>query len=160
MAELPKFRPGDQIDITEAQLQLIKDIYDKAQKEGTVDSVSFFVSVRRNAQIRNLSSALAREPEDTSRIPRETFQQVFDRMESTLKGKKFYWAVIVEYFTKRGRPLTNEEIQQFRQEDKNIEEQKAYEQRQREIDAEERMAKMKEAAESNVDFETYQARMA
>jgi len=65
---------------------------------------------------------LARDPEGTSRLPRETFQQVFDRMEKDLNGKQFPWSTIVEYFTKRGKPLTKEEIIKLQEEDIRIKE--------------------------------------
>jgi hypothetical protein len=60
--------------------------------------------------MKTLASAIARDPEGCSRIPRETFQQVFDRMEGENNGKAIEWATVVEYFTKRGRPLTKEEV--------------------------------------------------
>ena len=53
---------------------LIKEVFDKSQKEGKVDSVSFFLQLRRNTQIKNLATTLARDPEGVSRIPKETFQ--------------------------------------------------------------------------------------
>jgi hypothetical protein len=31
-------------------------------------------------------------------------------MEKDLNGKQFPWSTIVEYFTKRGKPLTKEDI--------------------------------------------------
>ena len=83
-----------------------------------VHTIDFFIAVRKNPQIRTLSSAIARDPEGTSRIPRETFQQVFDRMENELQTKQLEWAVIVEYFTKRGRPLSKEEIQKLADDDR------------------------------------------
>ena len=85
------------------------------------------MQLRRNTQIKNLATTLARDPEGTSRIPKETFQQVFDRMEQSLRGKKFTWPTVCEYFTKRGRPLTNDEIRQLRQEDELMEQQRQYE---------------------------------
>ena len=60
--------------------------------------------------MRALHSAIAREPDRQSRIPAESFQQVFDRMESEINQKTIDWAFIVEFFTKRGRPLSKEEI--------------------------------------------------
>jgi hypothetical protein len=43
-------------------------------------------------------------------------------MENDLKGKMFGWPTIVEYFTKRGRPLSKEDMQQLQQEDSRIQE--------------------------------------
>ena len=88
MTELPKLREADQIDISEKQLQLIKDIFDSVPRAGTlkdqVNVLSFFLTVRKDPQIRAINTAVARDPEGHSRIPRETFQQVFDRMEREL----------------------------------------------------------------------------
>jgi hypothetical protein len=57
---------------------LIKDIYESLPKaiagKDMVHTIDFFIAVRKNPQIRTLSSAIARDPEGTSRIPRETFQ--------------------------------------------------------------------------------------
>lgn len=85
LQELPKLRPADQIDISERQLQLIKDIFDSIPRQGaskdTVSVLTFFMTIRKDPQIRAINSAVARDPEGYSRIPRETFQEVFDRME-------------------------------------------------------------------------------
>ena len=44
-------------------------------------------------------------------------------MELENTQQKISWPTIVEYFTKRGRPLTSDEIQKFYEEDqKNLEE--------------------------------------
>ena len=77
LKEIPKLRPADQIDISEKQLQLIKDIYASlpkatAQKD-LVHTIDFFINIRKNPQIRTLSTAIARDPDGTSRLPRETF---------------------------------------------------------------------------------------
>lgn len=46
--------------------------------------LSFFLTVRKDPRVRQINSAIARDPEGCSRIPRETFQEVFDRMEREL----------------------------------------------------------------------------
>ena len=69
-----------------------------------------------------ISTALARDPEGTVRLGRETFKEVFDRMENENHMKAIEWCTIVEYFTKRGKPLTKEEIKKLREEDKRIQE--------------------------------------
>ena len=132
LQELPKLRPADQIDITEKQLQLIKDIFDSCPRAGGKDAVNvltFFLAIRKDPQIRMINSAIARDPEGYSRVPRETFQEVFDRMERELQQKQVDWAVIVEFFTKRGRPLSKDEIQKLVEEDRRARE--AEESRQR-----------------------------
>jgi hypothetical protein len=77
LQELPKLRPADQIDISEKQLQLIKDIYDSVPRTGVnkdqVPVLTFFLTLRKDPQIRAINSAIARDPEGHSRIPRETF---------------------------------------------------------------------------------------
>lgn len=72
-----------------------------------------------------MANAIARDPEGCSRIHKETFNQVFERMELDLKGKMFGWPTIVEYFTKRGHPLTKDDFKRLQEEDQQIlEEQK------------------------------------
>ena len=111
---MPKLRPADQIDIGEKQLQLIKDIYDSIPTapggKGTVNVLTFFTAIRKDPQIRTINSAIARDPDGCSRIVQETFKEVFDRMERELQQKQVDWSTIVEFFTKRGRPLSKDEI--------------------------------------------------
>lgn len=122
LQELPKLRMPDQIDISEKQLQLLKDIFDSIPRvQGMKDQVnvlSFFLTLRKDPQIRLINSAIARDPEGYSRVPRETFQQVFDRMERELQQKQVDWSTIVEFFTKRGRPLTKDEVQKAIEQDR------------------------------------------
>lgn len=131
LLELPKLRPADQIDISEERLQLIKDIYENLKKKPTdtdtkvrdeVPCTSFFLAVRKHPQMKAISTALARDPEGTVRLGRETFKEVFDRMENENHMKAIEWCTIVEYFTKRGKPLTKEEIKKLQEEDKRIQE--------------------------------------
>ena len=121
LQELPKLRPADQIDVSEKQLQLLRDLYDSQPRVSGKDAVytiDFFIATRKNPQLRAISTAIARDPEGYSRIPRETFQQVFDRMENELQSKELEWSMIVEFFTKRGRPLSKDEIFRLAEEDK------------------------------------------
>lgn len=77
MEMLPKLRPADQIDISEEQLVMLKEIFDSLPiVEGTYNSVSgidFFSTIRKHPQMRAINTAIAREPDGESRIPRETF---------------------------------------------------------------------------------------
>jgi hypothetical protein len=66
---------------------------------------------------------VARDPSGCSRIPKETFQEVFDRMERELQQKQVDWATVVEFFTKRGRPLSKDEILKLVEEDRREREQ-------------------------------------
>lgn len=64
------------------------------------------MALRKDKKIRVLLSAICRDPDGCSRVPRETFKECFDRMESELHGKPFGFHTVIEYFTKRGRPMT------------------------------------------------------
>ena len=51
MLELPKLRPADQIDISEKQLQLLRDLYDNQQSvpgKEAVYTIDFFLATRKN----------------------------------------------------------------------------------------------------------------
>jgi hypothetical protein len=61
---------------------------------------------------------VARDPAGFSRIPRETFQEVFDRMEKDIQVKQIDWSTVIEFFTKRGRPLSKDEIVKLVEEDR------------------------------------------
>ena len=115
-------RPPDQIDISEKQLVLIKNIFDSLPRVSStreaVQTLNFFLTIRKDPQIRAINSAIARDPEGFSRVPRETFQEVFDRMERELQVKQVEWSMIVEFFTKRGRPLSKEELAKVIDEDR------------------------------------------
>ena len=114
LQDLPKLRPQDMIDISEDQIKLIKGIFDAQQKVGTaVNTVTFFMALRKNKEVRKILSAIARDPEGHSRLPKETFQQVFDRMEKDMTVKTIEWPTIIEYFTKLGRPLSKDEIKRL-----------------------------------------------
>lgn len=52
---------------------LIKEIYDKEKIGDLVSSVTFFFAVRKNPKIQAIATALARDPEGSSRIPKESF---------------------------------------------------------------------------------------
>jgi hypothetical protein len=43
-------------------------------------------------------------------------------MESENQGRQLEWATIVEYFTKRGRPLSKDEISRLLEEDRRLRE--------------------------------------
>lgn len=62
-------------------------------------------------------SAICRDPEGCSRIPKETFKNVFERMETDLVGRQFGFSTVIEYFTKRGRPMTKQEQAKLLEED-------------------------------------------
>lgn len=159
LQELPKLRPADQIDIKEKELQLLKDLYDGLQKvpgKECVYTIEFFIATRKNPQLRSISTAIARDPEGYSRIPRETFQQVFDRLESDITGKEIDWTTIVEYFTKRGRPLTKEEINKLIDDDRKQRDDEEAKKRADEEAERRRIARLMEDLEGEQDFEAYE----
>ena len=151
LQELPKLRPQDMIDISEDQLRLIKGIYDSQQKVGSaVNTVTFFMSLRKNKEVRKILSAVARDPEGHSRLPKETFQQVFDRMEKDMQVKTIEWPTVIEYFTKLGRPLSRDEIQRLQDEDRRMKEEEEEIKRREEEAERRRMARlMEEVTEDN-----------
>ena len=46
-------------------------------------------------------------------------------MEKDLYGINFPFSTVIEYFTRRGRPLTSEELSQLQQEDRAVKEEEA-----------------------------------
>lgn len=123
-----------------------------------INTIDFFIATRKNPQLRAISSAIARDPEGYSRIPRETFQQVFDRMENELQSKQLDWPTIVEYFTKRGRPLTKEEINKLIEEDRKEKEEEEAKKRADEEAERRRIARLMEDLEDKEDFEEFEQR--
>jgi hypothetical protein len=106
--------------------------------------------------LRSISTAIARDPEGYSRIPRETFQQVFDRLEQDNTGKEIEWTTIVEYFTKRGRPLTKEEINKLVDDDRKQREEEENAKRAAEEAERRRVARLMEDLEGEQDFEAFE----
>ena len=87
----PRLRPADKIDITEEQLVVIKNIFDSVPRASggrdSVQTLTMFMTFRKDPRVRALNTAIARDPAGFSRVPTETFQQVFDRMERELQVK-------------------------------------------------------------------------
>lgn len=102
------------------------------------------MALRKNRDIRKILTAIARDPEGHSRIPRETFQQVFDRMEKDMQVKTIEWPTVIEYFTKLGRPLSKDEIQRLQDEDKRMKEETEEIKRREEEAERRRMARLME----------------
>ena len=100
---------------------MLKGIFTKCpQSQGQANTLTWFTSLRNNNEIKRLATTIARDPEGTSRLPVETFQQVFDRMEREVTTKTVDWETIIEFFTKRGKPLTKDEIKKLQEEDQRI----------------------------------------
>ena len=102
------------------------------------------MALRKNNSIRKILTAIARDPEGHSRLPKETFQQVFDRMEKDMAVKTIEWSTIIEYFTKLGRPLSKDEIKRLQDEDKRMQEEQDDSKRREEEAERRRMARLME----------------
>jgi hypothetical protein len=113
--------------------------------------VTFFMALRKHPQVRKILTAVARDPEGHSRLPKETFQQVFDRMEKDMQVKTIEWPTVIEYFTKLGRPLSKDEIKKLQDEDKRMKEEVEEVKRRTEEAERRRMARLME--EINADNE-------
>lgn len=125
LEKVNRLREEDKIDTDQEHIDLIQDIYDsipRVQGLEAIYKIEFFLTIRKDPQIRKLLTTIAREPDGKSRIQRETFQEVFNRMEKYELADTIAWPTILEYFTKRGRPLTQEEklelLEQDKQQDK------------------------------------------
>ena len=119
--KVPRLREEDKIDANDEHINLIHDIFDSIPRlEGTnsVIKLEFFLTIYKDPQIKRILTAIAREPDGKSRIQRETFQEVFNRMEKYELGDRINWSSIIEYFTKRGRPLTKAEKDELLRQDK------------------------------------------
>ena len=79
-------------------------------------------------------------------------------MENETESKVLNWATIVEYFTKRGRPLLPEEIQKMKDEDRIEREEKEAKKRSDEEAERRRMARLMEDMEDKEDFEEFEMR--
>lgn len=120
--------------------------------------LSFFLTIRKDPQIRAINTAVARDPEGCSRIARETFQEVFDRMERELQQKQVDWSTIVEFFTKRGRPLSKDEINKLVEEDRREKEQELMKKRADEEAERRRNQRLMGELEEDQDFEAFEMR--
>ena len=67
--------------------------------------------------------------------------------------------MLVEYFTKRGRPLTSGEIERLKEEDRLIKEEEEAKKKAEEEAERRRMARLMEDLEDKEDFEEYEKRM-
>ena len=81
---------------------------------------------------------------------------MFDRIESYISGKEIDWTTIVEYFTKRGRPLTKEEINKLIEDDRRQREDEEAKKRADEEAERRRIARLMEDLEGEQDFEAYE----
>ena len=91
-------------------------------------------------------------------MPRETFQEVFDRMEREVQTKSLEWSTIVEFFTKRGRPLTKDQIAKLVEEDRKEREAEEAKQRAEEEAERRRNQRLIGEMEEDEDFEAFEAR--
>lgn len=65
-------------------------------------------------------------------------------METELQGKEIEWSTVVEYFTKRGRPLSKEEIHRLADEDRRARDEEEAKKRSEEEAERRRVARLME----------------
>lgn len=78
-------------------------------------------------------------------------------MENELQSKEIEWSFIVEYFTKRGRPLSKEEINRLAEEDKKVRDEEEMRKRSDEEAERRRVARLMEDLEKDQDFDNFDA---
>jgi hypothetical protein len=141
---------------------MIKDIFDRLPLvpnfKDSVGTIDFFMTVRKDHNMRKINTAIAREPDGESRIPRESFNQVFDRMEKDQTSRQIDWATIVEYFTKRGRPLTKEELFNLQEEDQMEKDAQEHRKKVEEEASRRKMARLLDDNNEKENFEEYELR--
>lgn len=79
-------------------------------------------------------------------------------MENEIQQKFIEWPTIVEYFTKRGRPLTKEELSRLIEADRAEKEQLNQKRRVEEEQERRRMERLMEDLEDKQDFEDFESR--
>ena len=79
-------------------------------------------------------------------------------MERDLQQKQVDWSIIVEFFTKRGRPLSKDEIQKLADEDRKDREMEEAKIRAEEEADRRRNLRMQDDMEEDEDFEAFEAR--
>ena len=79
-------------------------------------------------------------------------------MESEVQAKVLEWGTIVEYFTKRGRPLSKEEIQRLIDEDRREREETNAKRRLEEDQERRRLERLMEDLEEKEDYEEFEMR--
>jgi hypothetical protein len=77
-------------------------------------------------------------------------------MEQDMKGKAVEWSSVVEYFTKRGRPSTNYEIEKLKAEDRRIREEQEEEVRAQQDQENRRHQRLMDDLKDGEDFEAFQ----
>jgi len=78
-------------------------------------------------------------------------------MEKSVQGKTIEWPTIIEFFTKRGRPLTKQELEKLKEEDRLLREEEEEKKRNEEEVERRRQAKFMRDLEENEDSEEKEA---
>lgn len=76
-------------------------------------------------------------------------------MEKDQQNKQFGWSTIVEYFTKRGKPLSKDEMRALIEEDRRLREEEEEAKRFQEEQEKRRMQRLMDDMEQEEDFEAY-----
>jgi hypothetical protein len=127
LENLPRFRSDDIIDAEEEYLDILFDVFDSCvrskENPNAIDSLEYFMILKKEPKVVRINDTIAREPDGHSRVATETFAEVFYRMEKEHEDRYIDWPTVLEYFTKRGRPLSFEEVQQRKMADDEEEDQ-------------------------------------
>ncbi|CAI2361627.1 unnamed protein product [Moneuplotes crassus] len=135
LENLPRFRDDDIIDADEKYLDIVYNVFDSCVRskdnQNAIEALEFYLKLKKTSEVVKINGTIAREPSGKSKIATETFSEVFYRMEKEHQERYIDWPTILEYFTKRGRPLTQEEIEIRKQQD--YDEEDEFEREQQEI---------------------------
>jgi hypothetical protein len=150
---LPRFRKDDIIDAEEEYLDIIFDVFDgctrSKENHNAIDALQYFMVLKKDPKIVKINDTIAREPDGQSRVATETFVEVFYRIEKEHEDRYIDWPTILEYFTKRGRPLTQEEVHQRKHADTEEEDQFEREQKEKRDEEEEFFKEHREGNQSS-----------
>lgn len=78
-------------------------------------------------------------------------------MENEIQGKQIEWATVVEFFTKRGRALSKEEITRLIDDDRRQREEEEQKRRSEEEVERRRVARLMEDLDDTQDFDAFAA---
>jgi len=112
-----------------------------------IDALEFFMALKKHPEIIKINDTICREPMGKSRIATETFSELFYRMEKEHEERYIDWPTVWEYFTRRGRPLSLEELQQRKEEDNAEEDQFERDQEEKHAEEEEFFKDLRQGSE-------------
>jgi hypothetical protein len=89
-----------------------EDSYE-AKLPQSVDKDEFIQKVLSSSKIHPFLHAIAREPSGVSSIPKETFEQVFKRLQKNYMKRYISWDKVLPYFTRKGTPISDYDIRKL-----------------------------------------------